>query len=82
MYIIYYIICNNKIKNKISMKKVVILRRYEYWAKTGKKWSKWYVADSTPRSLEESMQRMAELEADSARTAKITKLKYEHKISV
>ena len=61
------------------MKKVVILCRYEHWAEGGKKWSKWYVVDSTPRDPEDARRRIAELKANSARTAKITKLNYEYK---
>jgi len=61
------------------MKKVVILCRYEYWGKRGKEWTKWFVVDSTPRSLEKATQRIAELKSDSTRTSKITKLKYEYK---
>jgi hypothetical protein len=61
------------------MKNVIILCRYEYWAKKGKRWCEWYVADSTPRTLKESKQKIAEMKASSARTAKLTKLNYEYK---
>ena len=62
------------------MKKFIIKCRYEHWTDFGKKWSEWYTVDSTPRSLEDATRRIAELKASSARTAKITKLKYEYKM--
>ena len=81
MYILCHITCNNKIKNKISMKKMkkfIILCRYECWGENGKEWTKWFIVDSKPRSLEDAEKRITELKANSAHTAKITKLNYEY----
>ena len=61
-----------------KMKKFIILCRYECWGENGKEWTKWFIVDSKPRSLEDAEKRITELKANSAHTAKITKLNYEY----
>lgn len=59
--------------------KYVIECRYEYVALGGKEWTKWFIEDSTPRTQEETEEKIKLNKANCAEIDKKTKLKHEYR---
>ena len=62
------------------MEEYVIFYRYESWTSKGKAYGEWCVRDSTPRALEDALEKIKGFKLISAKTAKVTKLNYQFKV--
>lgn len=62
------------------MKKYVINTRYEYWSKSGKKWTDWFISYNNHfSSLKEAENKLKEYKSNTTVLKKL-KLKHEYKI--
>lgn len=60
--------------------KYVIMCRYEHIERGGKEFTKWFVTDASPRTLDDAEARMKKLKADCKELDSKTKLKHEYSL--